>query len=215
MSTSRWHVALILGLALSCVRAGEDPPPVVFKSDPNAGKVAPREPVRLPERIPEPQALFVEATGAFTTCAAAHLLRMELARRQVELFLEDGLTEKRVAQNRRSEQLVGALEAGIAGVRYHCLEGDSMLAEQIMEVRRAIVERRELLRRALAQAPITTYTAARASRVLNGLHDVLKNRKLNGVPDPCLAADTSCEGEIRRRDRILDEFARELPRAAR
>jgi hypothetical protein len=215
MSTGRWHVVLILGMALSCVLAGEDPPPVIFKSDPNAGKVAPHEQERLPTRTPEPQALFVEATRTFTTCAAAHLLRMELSRRQVELFLGDGLTEKRIAQNRRSEQLVGALEAGIAEVRYGCVEGDAMLAEQIMDVRQAIMDHQELLRKALAQAPLTTYTAARASQVLNGLRDVLRNRKLNGVPDPCLAADATCEGEIRRRERTLDDVVRDLPQAER
>jgi hypothetical protein len=215
MSTGRWQVVLILGMALSCVVAGEDPSAVIFKSDPNAGKAAPREPEKPPTRTPEPQALFVEATGTFTACAAAHLLRMELSRRQVELFLGDGLTEKRIAQNRRSERLVGALEAWIAGGRYGCVEGDAALAEQIMDVRQAVMDHQELLRRALAQAPLTAYTAARASRVLNGLRDVLRNRKLNGVPDPCLAADATCEGEIRRRERTLDDVVRELPQAAR
>jgi hypothetical protein len=215
MSTAKWLVILILGTALSSVLAGEDPPAVIFRPDPKAGKAEPRGREKRPTQTSEPPALFVEVPGRFTDCAAARLLRMELSRRQVELLLRDGLTQKRVAQDRRTEQLVAALKAGIAGGRYGCVEGESMLAEQIMELRQTVVEHPDLLRRALAQAPLATYTAARASQLLNELHDVLKNKKLKGVPDPCLAADATCEDEIRRRDRALDDVARSVAQTAR
>jgi hypothetical protein len=215
MRAARWQVALIVGLAFCRAPAEDAPPPVIFKSDAEAGSVEPLERQRRIRRPGEPQAMFVEATGEFNGCAAARLLQMELTLRQVEMFLGDGLGSKRAARERRTEQLLGALDAGVAEGRYRCAVADSVLAERIMDVRRQIVEHPELLGLALAEAPLATYTAARASRILNGLRDIPRNRKLNGVPDPCPAWDAACSEEVLRRDGVLAEVVRDLSQAAR
>ena len=209
MTTAKRLGIAILWTSLSLVLAAEDPSSVTFRSDPKAGKVERREQEKRPAPTSEPPALFVEVPGPFTECAAAQLLRLELARRQVEVVLKDGLTGREAEQDRRSEQVVAGLKAGIAAGRYGCADGDAMVAEEIMELRQTVMEHPKLLRRALAQAPLTTYTAARASHLLNQVHGVLKDKRLDGLPSPCDAADEKCQEEIDRRDRLLSGVAGE------
>lgn len=207
MRAATWITVLVALLAVSALVAEEDKPALIFHSDPKAGKTARPERRTPPGEAPAPVAPFIEAEGEFTSCAAAHLLRLELSQRQIETYLRKGTTVKTAKQDLRSQRMIDALEAAVTAGRYDCVERDAVLADQIISIRRTMVDHPELMDDAVALAPMTTYTAARASQLLNDSRGLLRNTKLKGLPSPCRVVDSKCDEEIRRRDRILSAVA--------
>jgi hypothetical protein len=200
-------------------RAEEDPSKLEFRPGEKKPKDVALQPLpEEPRKEREPPAPLTEVAGAFTECTAAHVLRLELARR-ISVTDAGRATGKKWAEYSRSQALLDRFTEGIARDEACGGEASSVPAGQIMKLYRTVIEYPDMRRRAAALAPLTLSTAAEAGRLLDRVKGILDGRQpgpvldrgKGGSPAPDDPA-RQLEAEFERRARLLAETLDRLTR---
>jgi hypothetical protein len=163
---------------------------------------APRNQAKLKDEF-DPKIHDIE--GDFNDCAALHLIRLELSRRDDRMGEPSKLSEKGLRQLNSSRSLQTKLKALTDRTEEGCKVVDQKTAEAVIQVYKLVIDFPEHAREGAANAPLSLYAAVRVCQSLNEFPEIHTNRDLVHVPPLCFGApndEAGCNAEATRRGDI-------------
>jgi hypothetical protein len=191
--------------ALMSVRAGDDPSNFEYQPKQKVKGKPPPDDRADAKRTYDLDPTIHEIEGEFNDCAALHLIRLELSRRDDRLGEPVDLSEKKLRQLNSSRSLQTKLKALTDRNDEGCKAADQKTAEAIIQVYELVIAFPQQGREGAARAPLSLYAAVRVCQSLNDLSEIHTNRDLIHVPPLCFAApddETRCKAEEARRAEI-------------